>query len=511
VLGRGAERSSESPEKRRAAAFELRRKAAERYMGTPLPVKPANGDMDRYQARLGSFSKGLPHNELGEVDRAAFESLLAALRSGKPADFEKIRMGGGVMLANPQAALAFTLEGRDTHELATPAAPALASAEAAGELVENYWLALARDVPFARYSEDDTIRAATEDLTRLSAFAGPRFSGRVTPQSVFRENRPGDLKGPYISQFLYLPVPYGAATVEQKYHLALPGLDYMTSYSEWLNIQNGYPPANLNTYTGKRYILTGRDLATHVHMDWAGQATMHAAWILMSYGRRALHPSHPYKDTRAQDGFTLFGPPGMADWTMRAVGLALKAAWCLKWLTHFRIRPEAMAGRVHNTIQRLADYPLHSDIFRSAATQRLLSQRGNALLPMAYPEGCPLHPSYPAGHASWAGAGVTMLKALFDENFIIPDPVVPNEDGTALIPWRGETLTVGGELDKLASNIGIGRNFAGVHYRCDSTASNNLGEATTITLLRDLLLTANEFDGPIQFTKFDGTRVSVEA
>lgn len=480
-------------------------------MDTPMPVKPSSGDLERYPTHLGTFTKGLPHDELGEVDRNAFQTLRDALRSGKPEDFERIQLGGGAMLVNPQAALAYTLEGRDTHEFATPAAPELASAAAAGDLVEDYWHALARDVPFARYAEDDTIRAACEDLSRLTVYHGPRVSGRVTPQGVFRENRPTDLRGPYISQFLYLPVPYGTSSFEQKYYSPVPGLDYMASYNEFLNIQNGYPPPTKDVYTGSRYILTGRDLAAHVHLDWAGQGTMHALWILLSYGRQALHPSHPYKNSRTQDAFTVYGSPGMADWTMRAVGLALKTAWCLKWLTHLRIRPEAMAGRVYNTMQKLANYPLHSDIFQSTATQRLVSQRGGALLPMAYPEGSPLHPSYPAGHASWAGAGVTVLKALFDENFIIPNPMVPNEDGTALVPWRGEPLTVGGELDKLAANIGIGRNFAGVHYHTDSTVSNNLGEAVTIALLRDLLLTTNEYAGAIEFTRFDGTRARVEA
>ncbi len=49
---------------------------------------------------------------------------------------------------------------------------------------------------------------------------------------------------------------------------------------------------------------------------------------------------------------------------------------------------------------------------------------GAWLLPQVYPEGSPLHPSYGAGHASVAGACVTMMKALFDESYVIEDPVV---------------------------------------------------------------------------------------
>ena len=78
----------------------------------------------------------------------------------------------------------------------------------------------------------------------------------------------------------------------------------------------------------------------------------------------------------------------------------------------------------------------------------------------------------------FAGACVTMLKAFFAEYFVIPNPVIPNEDGTCLIDYTGDDkdrLTVSGELNKLAANISIGRNMAGVHWRTDYTESAKLG------------------------------------
>src|SRR5258705_4787428 len=99
---------------------------------------------------------------------------------------------------------------------------------------------------------------------------------------------------------------------------------------------------------------------------------------------------------------------------------------------------------------------------------------GNALLPMAFPEGSPTHPAYGGGHATVAGACVTILKAWFDESFVIPDPVVPNHQGTALVAYTGpdaRSLTVGGELNKVAANIAIRRNIAGIHCRTDSNQS----------------------------------------
>jgi hypothetical protein len=53
---------------------------------------------------------------------------------------------------------------------------------------------------------------------------------------------------------------------------------------------------------------------------------------------------------------------------------------------------------------------------------------------------------------SVAGPCVTVLKALFDETFEVPDPVVPSGNGRELVPVTStdRVLTVGGELNKLA-------------------------------------------------------------
>ena len=105
-----------------------------------------------------------------------------------------------------------------------------------------------------------------------------------------------------------------------------------------------------------------------------------------------------------------------------------------------------------------------------------------------------------------------MLKALFDESFIIPNPVTPAADGRSLVPYTGpgaDRLTVGGELNKLAANVAIGRNFAGIHYRSDYTQSLRLGEMVAISALRDRKLTYNEEFAGYTFTRFDGTRITV--
>lgn len=73
----------------------------------------------------------------------------------------------------------------------------------------------------------------------------------------------------------------------------------------------------------------------------------------------------------------------------------------------------------------------------------------------------------------------------------------------------GPSLTVGGELNKLASNVATGRNIAGVHWRSDAVESMKLGEAVAIALLRDQRETYNETFGGFEFTRFDGTRIIV--
>jgi hypothetical protein len=71
-------------------------------------------------------------------------------------------------------------------------------------------------------------------------------------------------------------------------------------------------------------------------------------------------------------------------------------------------------------------------------------------------------------------------------------------------------LTLGGELNKLAANIAIGRNMAGVHWRSDYTQSLRLGEAIAIGILKEQKITYREMSTTqFKFTRFDGTTVSI--
>jgi hypothetical protein len=169
------------------------------------------------------------------------------------------------------------------------------------------------------------------------------------------------------------------------------------------------------------------------------------------------------------------------------------------------VPPEEAAGRIHNHMTGAADYPLHPKLTDSAALRELYSQHGTYLCPQAYPEGCPAHPAYAGATATIGGAGVSVLKAFFNEDFAIPNPVVPSDDGLSLQPLTGEPLTVGGELNKLAFNMAFGRDTAGVHFRRDEVEGIVLGELSTFSVMADVNTTYNGDCDGFQLTSFDGT------
>jgi hypothetical protein len=521
--------SEEVDTTRAGVAFQVRMDAATSERNEPSATHSNNGDEDRYPSKIGSYSKGFPHDDAGEVDLAAYASLSRALATSDTADFEALIMGSADpalqrKLVNPQGGMAFNLEGADPQSLSVPPAPAFSSAEQAGDAVELYWQALARDVPFSEYGSNPITQAAAAELSKLSGYTGPKVNGRVDATTLFRGFTSGDSVGPYLSQFLMKGIPFGAQYVEQKMRTVQPGRDYMTDYAEWLYIQNGSAAKSGDRFApGRRYIQNGRDLAQWVHIDVLFQAYFNAMLIMIA-GPDAgdadtgggmgvpASPMNPYLQSRTQQGFGTFGGPAMATSTGEISTSALKAVWFQKWYVHRRLRPEAFGGAVHNQLTRRREYPIHADVLNSAAVQQTFAKYGSYLLPQAFPEGSPLHPSYGAGHATVAGACVTMLKALFDDSFVIPNPVTLGSDGVSLVPYTGADagqLTVGGELNKLAANVAIGRNFGGIHYRSDYAQSLGLGEMVAITALRDRKMTFKEDFGGFAFTRFDGTRITI--
>jgi len=495
-------------------AYQTRLRAADTARRRSRSPQSSNGDDERYPTRIASFTKALPHDPLGHVEPAAYAALRRALASGESSAFNPIPVGI-VKLVNPQACLTFDLEGPDSHDSRIGEPPRFDSALQAMEACELYWQALTRDVAFDDFDRDPTIAAAHAELT-ANRISRDWYS---LPVNAFRLPFTGALTGPWISQFLWKEVPYGAIRLVPHVRIATPGLDYLTTYDDWLAVQNGAAtqPKHAGAY---KYIRTGRDLSAYVQLDFTYQAFLTAALVLFGmegttdvrrpYKGAPYDQGNPYRGSPAQSGFITFGVGHILELIPKVASLALRASWYQKWVVHRRLRPEEYGGRVHNHKRGAVEYPLHDAILTSEAIERTHHATRSWLLPQALPEGAPMHPSYPAGHAATAGACVTVLKAFFDESFPIEEPVVPTEDGLRLRPYVGPpVLTVGGELDKLASNIAVGRNIAGIHWRSDALEGLRLGEQVGLALLEEMKPCFSERSASLSLRTFDGRTVTI--
>ncbi|HTB19179.1 MAG TPA: vanadium-dependent haloperoxidase, partial [Bryobacteraceae bacterium] len=480
----GSQRAQES--------YMIRVAAARQELSVPTPPEITNGDEQRYSNRIGNFSKGLAHNNIGEVTPASYSSFLNAIHGGQPHQFEQIQLGGSALLIDPQAGLAFDLEGTDSHQLAIGTPPSVASRAMADTMVENYWMCLCRDVNFTQYGNEPISQAAIKELNSLPAFAGPK---PVTPQNLFRGFTPGDVVGPYPSQFILQPTAFGAIPINQQFTTYTAGLDYMTDQASWLAVQNGQGPFGASQPDPNlQHLRNGRGIGAYVHVDVLFEAYFIACLALID-NNAPLDPNNPYVGSKTQTGFGTWGSPHLKTIVAEVSQRALKAVWYQKWFVHRHLRPEAFGGLVHMEKTGQANYPLHPDVLNSHALAELFAKNGGYFLPHAFPEGCPQHPSYGQGHGTVAGACATVVKAWFNDLAplsSIPglaNIVQPSEDGFSLVPYEGSDagqLTIGGEMNKLAANIAIGRNHAGVHWRHDYADSLPLGEAVAIAVLNDM-------------------------
>ena len=402
-------------------------------------------------------------------------------------------------------------------------------------------------------------------------------------------------------------IGYGALKIDQKLVPAREKLDHMTTWDVFIDVQDGanvsgtdvFKKDDSEEFFDKRFITFPRDLATYVHFDALYEAYLNACLILLDFkapvdsGIRQLNDplsdeakkaAKPSKSGKIS-GFALFGGPHILNLVTEASTRALKAVRYQKFNVHCRLRPEALAGwmeainsdnvpeiqaidelsktyDVLNTeqdgINLLDKIREHNREQNTAFFNNLRSylinkddKEATALLPMAFPEGSPMHPAYGAGHATVAGACVTMLKAFFDTNALLvleqirddeqkiikeelkiitvkdyekekdkyaPVAYVSSSNGTCLENTYKDAsvspLTVGGELDKIAANISIGRNMAGVHYYTDYIDSLVMGEKIAIGILLEQSLAYETYPKNVRpsfsLTTFLGTKLQIK-
>jgi len=427
-----------------------------------------------------------------------------------------------------------------------------------------------------------TVAATTKALNKMEWFQKKccelsddehsRHRLPVSKETIFRGQTEGVDVGPYLSQFLLIGnngfdgdeeitngyINYGAVRIDQRIRVAEPCKDYMTTFEAWVDVQNA---ANLvgadnknyikcpNKSVLHRFISTPRDLATYVHHDALYESYLNATLILLAM-KAPFDSGLPFglNDTYDhQQGFASFGGPHLLTLVTEVATRALKAVRYQKFNTHRRSRPEALAGLIDRymefecnpkacvpltlqplkpLIEQLKDSGLldavkaHNKLQNNDADRKAdESGKGDRyLLPMAFPEGSPMHPSYGAGHATVAGACVTILKAFFDHAWQLPlfdkncNPIAyeANCDGSELVELDlgGERITVEGELNKLAANISIGRDWAGVHFYTDYIESLRMGEKIALGMLEEQRLCYEE-NFTMTIPLFDGGVVRI--
>ena len=386
----------------------------------------------------------------------------------------------------------------------------------------------------------------SDECCGLSADEVGRKRGKITSQTAFRGVTEGDNIGPYISQFLLAGtkgvngndkvnqhadglIAYGAIRVDQRVRYAKPCEDYMTHWNEWLDVQEGADLRGFENYECEptyRFITTPRDMATYVHYDALYESYLNACLILLGEGV-PFDPGLPFgvKDSiDHQQGFAHFGGPHILSLLTEVATRALKAVRFQKFNIHRRLRPEVLAARLSQSATLgvseistmvTALQPI-LDMIKAKNPKDCTLVDSNYLLPMAFCEGSPMHPAYGAGHATVAGACVTIIKAFFDHKHPL---TLAGDDKTAFVPTLGglmlETvpvtngsLTVEGELNKLASNISIGRDWAGVHYFSDYLESLRMGEQIAIGILEEQKLMFSE-NYSMTVPLFDGGSIRI--
>lgn len=540
------------------------------YQGVKLLKKDerheANDD-DATVEHAGIFAKGLTHEPLdkdgkGLPSHAEFEVFVATLNKinnegrndTKLADQINIERIDRLVntafadakkrpLVNPLAAIGTSLDSVDTMDVAIPKAPALASRHAATELLELYWMSALRDVDFSAWGSDANVAKAAQELNEWNSLTHhedgswfaehstakdgvPSWDSEITKQRLFRGSAPGVDEGDYLSVFLQAKIPFGTLDIEQtQYPLKEGNKNYLTDEADWHSVQEGagrdVSRSDLEDQTpgNRKPIKTLRDLAQYVHFDALHEAYFNAALILDSVGAPTnvaniynelgvvAGPNGMVDRKDIQTGFGTFGGPHIFVLLTEVATRALKAVWFQKWMVHRRLRPEVMGARLHCDKEWGTQF-LHPDLGHTAGAVAGRASKDKWLLPMAYPEGSPMHPSYGAGHATVAGACVTILKAMFDTRTTCSEL---NFKGN--LTGSTPSTSLEGELNKLGANIAIGRNGAGVHYRTDYTKSFALGEAVATALLQENAMTFADVNHERAFTfpTFDGHWVCIDA
>lgn len=341
------------------------------------------------------------------------------------------------------------------------------------------------------------------------------------------------------------------------------------------------PAPSIVDDTQLRFIYSGRSLANWVAVDPLFQGGYNTALILNAMGV-PFNPTLPQFDTFSGQNTTNSAPAAQANLAIFSnLANTYAFYWKWLQYRRMRPEAAGVYTHNELSGDRNYDWPnWYSNLAGPLSNLWSLVEADNIALFNSYPDankanvnpdptqvpqytlhvqnrsGAPAHPAFPAGHAAIVGAWSALLKAFYKTDtplcevpgLIAPDDgvlnptifpiarlnpadlanveqgkayyVEANNNGTELLVKEitDKTWTVEDEINKMAFNIGIGRDWLGVHYRSDSVEGALVGEANSIRMTQDML--AGWFEdklgedcsydpAKVRITKFDGTEAII--
>ena len=298
-----------------------------------------------------------------------------------------------------------------------PEPPPIEGDLTAAGMVQLYWMALLRDVPFIEWNASQMVCVARKELNGMGLdLFYPEFQDHPFPHDS-----------------ITLPVPQsermwgGIRCYANDYGLDTSSVDEMAEGSlsgrEWPMLV-------------EEQCSTFRHTAMLVHSDHPIQFGIEFMLWLLQQG------------ATFKDGAGLVDGISMAE---RLIGMAhneaLEHAFANKW--HYRhMRPSALAANYESGTIKMPDVAANS-----IAVELTRKKQGNVYLSQCYPEGEPPHPAYPAGHSACTAAIRVAQHVLEADGDMIEKAV---KEGS--------------------HTVSISRSWAGVHHYYDNIEGIRLGQ-----------------------------------
>lgn len=162
-----------------------------------------------------------------------------------------------------------------------------------------------------------------------------------------------------------------------------------------------------------------------------------------------------------------------------AIASALQAAWYYKWLSPRPYTSRRQRPIEYKPLNVLFDCPDElNPAYNLCPDAR--PKDGKECVPNNT-SGTPRHPAYPSGHSTYSGAASLILEYFFGNDCTPAD--LPHDDRVPVDP----DSRLKEEIRNMTDNIGMGRLWAGIHWRSDHEAGMKLGRTVGRMVIQQLL------------------------